>query len=108
MMIINCMSSWSLVQFIVLFTKVKVTFMRWEWVVNTTPWPIYARERDPVPIVQGAGWAPGLGWTGVENLSPPGFDPWAVQPVASRYTDYAIPIRLVLFILNENSLVREL
>ena len=22
---------------------------------------------------------------------PPGFDPWIVQPVASRYTDWAIP-----------------
>jgi hypothetical protein len=28
----------------------------------------------------------------VQKLSPPpGFDPWTVQPVASRYTDYAIP-----------------
>ena len=29
------------------------------WVVNTTPRPLYQRERDPVPIVQEAGWAPG-------------------------------------------------
>jgi hypothetical protein len=39
------------------------------WVVNTTPQPPYYQERDPVPIVQGAWWAPGLVWTGVENLS---------------------------------------
>ena len=26
-------------------------------------------ERDPVPIVQEAGWAPGLVWTGAENLA---------------------------------------
>jgi hypothetical protein len=26
--------------------------------------------KDPVPIVQEAGWAPGLVWTGVENLTP--------------------------------------
>ena len=39
------MSSWSLVQFIVVFIKVKVMFMRWEWVVNTTPRPLYPRER---------------------------------------------------------------
>ena len=48
--------------------------------------------KDPVPIVQGAGWAPGPVWTGAENLAPPpppGFDPRTVQPVASRYTDYA-------------------
>jgi hypothetical protein len=44
-------------------------------------------ERDPVPIVQEAGWAPGQVWTGAENLAPPGFDPWTLQPVASRYTD---------------------
>jgi len=38
--------------------------------------------KDPVPIVQEAGWAPGPVWTGAENLR-------TVQPVASRYTDYA-------------------
>ena len=40
----------------------------------------------PVPIVQEAGWAP------------PGFDPRTVQPVASRYTDWAIPAPQMLFI----------
>ena len=48
----------------------------------------YPRE-NPVPIVQEAGWASGAVWTGEENLAPPGFDPRAVQPVGSRYTDYA-------------------
>ena len=44
--------------------------------------------KDPVPIVQVAGWAPGPVWTGAENLAPPpGFDP---RTVASRYTDWAI------------------
>ena len=42
-------------------------------------------EKDPVPIVQEAGWAPGPVWTGAENLTPPGFDSWTVQSVASRY-----------------------
>ena len=46
-------------------------------------------KKDPVPIVQEAGWAPGRVWRGAENLAPPGFDPRTVQPVASRYTDYA-------------------
>jgi hypothetical protein len=27
-------------------------------------------------------------------LPPPGFDPRTVQPVESRYTDYAIPVHL--------------
>jgi hypothetical protein len=26
-----------------------------------------------------------------KSLPPPGFNPWTVQPVASRYTDWAIP-----------------
>ena len=33
---------------------------------------------------------PGVGLIGVENLAPPRFDPPTFQPVASRYTDYAI------------------
>ena len=31
--------------------------------VEATPCPLYPRERDPVPIAQEAGWAPGLVWT---------------------------------------------
>jgi len=45
--------------------------------------------KDPVPIVQEAVWASGPVWTGAENLATPGFDPRIVQPVGSRYTDYA-------------------
>jgi hypothetical protein len=42
--------------------------------------------KDPVPIVQEAGWAPGPVWTCAENLALPplGFDPRTVQTVASR------------------------
>jgi hypothetical protein len=43
--------------------------------------------KDPVPIVQEAGWGPEPVWIGAENLTPPGFDPWTFQPVGSRYTD---------------------
>ena len=39
------------------------------WVINATPRPLYPRERDPVPIVQEAGWAPEPVWTGVEKLA---------------------------------------
>ena len=59
------------------------------WRVSVMPRPFLAPGKDPVPILQEAGWAPGPVWTGVENLAPPGFDPWTVQPVASHYTDYA-------------------
>ena len=30
---------------------------------------VFTPGKDPVPIVQEAGWAPGLVWTGAENLS---------------------------------------
>jgi hypothetical protein len=59
-------------------------------VVSITPLPPYPRK-DPVPIVQEARWTPEPVWIGAENLAPPGFDPRTFQPVASRYTDYAIP-----------------
>jgi len=60
------------------------------WGVSVTPRPLFTPGKDPVPIVQEAGWAPGPVWTGAENLAPPpGFDPRTVQPVASRHTDWA-------------------
>ena len=59
--------------------------------VSVTPRPLFTPWKDPVPIVQEAGWAPGPVWKGAENLDPSGFEPWTVQPVASRYTDYATP-----------------
>jgi hypothetical protein len=52
--------------------------------------PALPRERDPVHIVQEAGWVPGSVSTGAENLAPPGFDPPTVQSVRSLYTDWAI------------------
>ena len=34
----------------------------------------FTRRKDPVPVVQEAGWASGPVWTGAENLAPtPGF-----------------------------------
>jgi hypothetical protein len=40
-------------------------------VVSTTPRPLYPRK-DPVPIVQKAGWAPGPVWMCAKNLAPTG------------------------------------
>ena len=61
------------------------------WLVKAKPWPLYPRERDPVRIVREAGWAPGPVWMGVENFALLGFEHRTVQPVASGYTDWAIP-----------------
>jgi hypothetical protein len=40
--------------------------------VSVTPRPLSTPGKDPVPIVQEAGWAPGPIWTGAENLAPTG------------------------------------
>ena len=34
------------------------------WVVSSTPRPHFTPKKDPVPILQEAGWAPGPVWTG--------------------------------------------
>jgi hypothetical protein len=59
------------------------------WVDSAMPGPIYRWESDPVPVVQVAGWAPGLVWTCATVSSPPGFDPWTIQPIASCCIKYA-------------------
>jgi hypothetical protein len=51
----------------------------------------FSPRKDPVPIVQEAGRAPGPVWIGAENPPPLGFDPQVIQSIASRYTDWAIP-----------------
>jgi len=45
--------------------------------------------KDPVSILQEAGWAPGPVWR-AENLVPIGIRSQTVQPVVSHYTDWTI------------------
>ena len=40
--------------------------------VSVTPWPLFTPGKDPLPIVQEAGWTPGPIWTGAENLATTG------------------------------------
>ena len=40
--------------------------------VSVTPRPLFTPGKEPVPIVQEAGWAPGPVWTGAENLASTG------------------------------------
>ena len=42
---------------------------RWLLVVNAIPWSVYTQERDPLPIVQEYGCAPGPIWMGADNLT---------------------------------------
>jgi len=59
------------------------------WVVNATPGPLKPLERDPVSILQEAGWAQGQ--TGqVRIFLPSAFGPWTHQPIASCYINYVI------------------
>ena len=62
-------------------------YTRWGWVVNATARPLYPRERESVPTVQEAGWAPGPVWTGAENLAPTGIrSPERPVRTLSRHT----------------------
>jgi len=40
------------------------------WGVSITPQLLFTPRKDPLPIVQEAGWAPWPVWTGVKNLAP--------------------------------------
>jgi hypothetical protein len=51
--------------------------------VNITPRPHFTPGKEPVPIVQEAGWAPEPVWKGGKSRRPPGFDPRTVQPIVS-------------------------
>jgi hypothetical protein len=42
------------------------------WWVSGKARPLFTPRKDPIPIVQEAGWAPGPVWTGAENLVPTG------------------------------------
>jgi hypothetical protein len=59
---------------------------------------VVAQRHSPAAFALGkkpkeAKWTPGPVWTGAKNLVlSPGFDPRTVQPVASRCTDFAIPV----------------
>ena len=50
----------------------------------------FTSGKDPVPVVQEAGWASGRCGRMRKISAPPGFDPRTVQPVARRYTYWAI------------------
>jgi hypothetical protein len=69
----------------------------WRWVVSFPPLPLYPRERAPGTHFIG-GWAdPRAGLDDMEQwkfFTLPGLElppPMDVQPVASLYTDWAIP-----------------
>ena len=52
------------------------------------------QERDPIPSVQEAGWAPGPFWTGMGNLFSTG-----VQPLAGRCAGPHTTRRIIIIII---------
>ena len=74
------------------------------WGVSVTPQPLFIPGKDPVPIVQEAGWAPGPVWTGAEILAPTGIrSPELPTHSQSLYRlRYPIRIRTDAFYLPDN------
>jgi len=58
--------------------------------VSVTPRPLFTPRKDPVPIVQESGWAPGPVWTGAENLAATGIR----SPDRAARSSVAIPNEL--------------
>lgn len=42
---------------------------RWGCMDNAMTWSLYPWQRDPIPVLQEAGWPQGQSGTGVENLA---------------------------------------
>ena len=71
--------------------------------VSVTPRPHFTPRKDPVPIVQEVGRGAQSRSGQVRKFSPPpGFDPQTVEPVASRYTDWATSLGGPNFIAASN------
>jgi len=74
--------------------------------VKVTPRLLYPRGMTRYPLYRRLGESQGQSGR-VRRISPPsGFDPRTVQPVASRYTDYAVPDYNVIRIWAINKQVR--
>jgi hypothetical protein len=69
------------------------------WVINTTPRPLYARERPGTHFI--GGWVDPQGRSGrVRKISPPpGFDPRTVQRVAIQ-TELPRPTGIIILYYN--------
>jgi hypothetical protein len=59
------------------------------WVVSSTPRPHFTPREGPGTYCTGGWVGPRAGLDRLKISPPPGFDPWTVQPVVSRYTNRA-------------------
>ena len=66
------------------------------WRVSVTPRSLFTPWKDPVPICRRLGGPQGRSGQLRKILPPPGFDCQTIQPVASRYTDWAVLVHIHL------------
>jgi len=77
---------------------------RREWVISSTPRPHFSPGKDPVPILQEAGWAPGPVWT--SGKSCPHLDSILDRPARSQslywlsYPAHTLLLLLLLLLLS--------
>jgi len=73
------------------------------WVVNATSRSLDPRGKTRYPMYSGLGGPQGRSGRLWKMSSQPGFDPWTVQHVASRYTDYTTPAHMLETEVSETS-----
>jgi len=71
-------------------TTLSSTLALMVWLVNATLRPLYPPVKSRYPLRSWLRGQQGLSGRVRKISPPPGFDSWTVQPVASRYTDWAI------------------
>jgi len=68
------------------------------WGVSVTPRPLFTLGKSRYPLYRRLGGPHGRSGQVLKISPPPAFDPRTVQPVASRYTDYATRLHICVYI----------
>jgi len=86
------------------FLRIHDAGARWGWLVNVMPRALHLRRRPGIHWTEGfMGLGAGLDGYGRSRSPPPGLKPRTIQPIASRYIEYAILATLRLFIFAGNN-----
>jgi len=76
------------------------------WVVSSTPQPHFTAGKDPVPILQEAGWAPGSVWMGWKSC--PHRDSIPDRPARSSVTIAIEPTSFYIVLRKKVGLIAQL
>jgi len=71
------------------------------WGVSVTSRPHLTPGKDPVPLVQEAGWASGPVWTGAENLAPTGIRSLDCPACRQSFYQLRYPAHYTVWLQNE-------